>query len=148
MNKVLKYFPEKSFLLSDNTASVFEKSCNELKKGELIDFDLETTIIALSSLIGRNLDCSTQARNILELSKIDLSGKFIRNLEPLRDLSNLQELDLSNNEIEDASPIFQLKNLKVLDLSQNRITTKDQLEKLKQMNAEIIGLDNQKNLNF
>lgn len=52
-----------------------------------------------------------------EITNLDLSDGYIRDLNGLQYFDNLEELDIANNEITDLSPIFGLRNLKKLDAS-------------------------------
>jgi len=65
-----------------------------------------------------------------KITALNLIGKEIRDLKPLRNLTQLQELDLSWNEITDIRPLGILTQLQELSLGENKITDLRPLEKL------------------
>ncbi len=58
--------------------------------------------------------------DFLRVTSLDLRGKNVRNIFPLRALSNLTELDLGENALADISSLAELKNLEVLYLDNNQ----------------------------
>jgi hypothetical protein len=79
---------------------------------------------------------------LIRLSFLRLSQCQLENIDPIADLVNLTELDLSmNTHITDISPLAGLKNLQILNLSDNEIGDIEPLSGL----AELVYLDISRN---
>lgn len=78
---------------------------------------------------------------LAQLIYVDLSGKKLTDIEPLKYLVSVKTLNLSNNNIGDIEPLSSLLNLSYLNLSNNNISVlpKD-LSKLKSL--KILDLSN------
>ncbi|WP_159455385.1 leucine-rich repeat domain-containing protein [Pseudobacteriovorax antillogorgiicola] len=66
--------------------------------------------------------CSDLYDDITSRSVLNLNGKNILSISPLRGLTNLIALDLSKNRVSDISAISTLSNLRFLDLSFNNVS--------------------------
>ena len=77
-----------------------------------------------------------------EITSLDLSDGYIRDLNGLQYFDNLEELDIANNEITDLSPIFGLRNLKKLDASGQYISNLGALASLGEL-TELQLADNE-----
>ena len=77
-----------------------------------------------------------------EITSLDLSNGYIRDLNGLQYFDNLEELDIANNEITDLSPIFGLRDLKKLDASGQYISNLGALASLREL-TELQLADNE-----
>lgn len=77
-----------------------------------------------------------------EITSLDLSNGYIRDLNGLQYFDNLEELDIANNEITDLSPIFGLRDLKKLDASGQYISNLGALASLGEL-TELQLADNE-----
>lgn len=116
--------------------------------------------IRLIEILGKDASGEPDLSKASEITTLDLSKGYIRDLSGLQHFTNLKELNLADNEVQDLSPlagltkletlnvsgqfisnlypISELKNLTTLDISENEITTLSSLghlEKLKGLNA-------------
>ena len=116
--------------------------------------------IRLIEILGKDASGEPDLSKASEITTLDLSKGYIRDLSGLQHFTNLKELNLADNEVQDLSPlagltkletlnvsgqfisnlypISELKNLTALDISENEITTLSSighLEKLKILNA-------------
>lgn len=116
--------------------------------------------IRLIEILGKDDSGEPDLSKASEITTLDLSKGYIRDLNGLQHFTNLKELNLADNEVQDLSPlagltkletlnvsgqfisnlypISELKNLTALDISENEITTLSSLghlEKLKVLNA-------------
>lgn len=116
--------------------------------------------IRLIEILGKDDSGEPDLSKASEITTLDLSKGYIRDLSGLQHFTNLKELNLADNEVQDLSPlagltkletlnvsgqfisnlypISELKNLTALDISENEITTLSSLghlEKLKVLNA-------------
>lgn len=116
--------------------------------------------IRLIEILGKDDSGEPDLSKASEITTLDLSKGYIRDLNGLQHFTNLKELNLADNEVQDLSPlagltkletlnvsgqfisnlypISELKNLTALDISENEITTLSSLghlEKLKILNA-------------
>jgi hypothetical protein len=76
---------------------------------------------------------------ILNIRKLDVSGKKIHSLEPLTELKQLRELTCMENNIESLEPLRNLKNLEYLWLAKNKISNLEPisgLTRLKTLNVQ------------
>ncbi|MEG5160391.1 leucine-rich repeat domain-containing protein [Microcoleus sp. AT3-A2] len=79
---------------------------------------------------ARTTECDEAYRELLSLTKLDLSYSNISDIKPLESLTNLKQLDLNGNDISDIKPLESLTNLKQLDLNGNDISDIKPLESL------------------
>ncbi|MGF1457833.1 MAG: leucine-rich repeat domain-containing protein [Leptolyngbyaceae cyanobacterium] len=57
------------------------------------------------------------------LTRLDLNGSVVSELDAIAELSNLQELHLANTQLTDLTPLVSLARLKFLDVSHNQIAS-------------------------
>ena len=80
--------------------------------------------------------------DVRNITKLDLNGKRISNIEDLKELTNLQSLDLINNQICNIEALRSLTNLAYLNLNGNQISNIEALQGM--TNLTYLGLgDNQ-----
>ena len=65
--------------------------------------------------------------------RLDLAGRNITDISPLRHMTGLTMLNLENNDITDIAPLESLTEIMVLGLGRNRITDVTPLQKLKSL---------------
>ncbi|EJO5346818.1 leucine-rich repeat domain-containing protein [Clostridium botulinum] len=81
-------------------------------------------------------------RQISSITKLELSGKGIKDLQGLESIESLTYLDLSNNEISDISALKELRNLNKLILHKNKIGSIKPIENFKSKALKELDLSN------
>ena len=94
---------------------------------------------AIRESVGKSTGDLTR-RDFLSVMKLDLSGRGIRDLTPVKALVNLVELNASSNKITDVSPLSGLQSLYVLWLNNNDLDDISPISTLD--NLATLGLDN------
>ncbi len=90
------------------------------------DDNLEKAMREVTGITGRAIMYS----DVRDITKLDLTGKEIKNISSLKALRNLESLSLVHNKISDISSLKDLKNLETLDLWGNEISDISSLKDL------------------
>lgn len=106
--------------------------CRWDKLGVLSDSD-QVIMDAVYAIV--NDDCETINRKVSRIEKLNLSGKKINDIRPLKYLSGLKYLDLSKNEIKSVSSLVRLRSLETLNLKNNEIRNISPIGTLRSLNA-------------
>ena len=94
--------------------------------------------MAIRESIGKATGDLTR-KDFLSVTSLNLSGRGIKDITPVKALVNLVELNASSNNITDVSPLSGLQNLYVLDLSGNNLDDISPIAMLS--NLATLGLD-------
>ena len=94
--------------------------------------------LAIRESIGKATGDLTR-RDFLSVTSLNLSGRGIKDITPVKALVNLVDLNAASNNITDVSPLSGLQNLYVLDLSGNNLDDISPIAMLS--NLATLGLD-------
>ena len=101
--------------------------------------------MAIRERIGKATGDLTR-KDFLSVTSLNLSGRGIKDITPVKVLVNLVELNASSNNITDMSPLSGLQNLYVLDLSSNNLDDISPIAMLS--NLATLGLDSNLGINI
>ncbi|EQB4339636.1 leucine-rich repeat domain-containing protein [Clostridium botulinum] len=102
----------------------------EIIGNEIVNFGDKVLEREIRELIN-NYSEPIYKRQLSSITKLELSGRGIIDLQGLESMENLTYLDLSNNEISNIDSIKKLVNLKKLVLHKNKIGSIKSIESLK-----------------
>ncbi|HID0865928.1 TPA: leucine-rich repeat domain-containing protein, partial [Clostridium botulinum] len=102
----------------------------EIIGNEIVNFGDKVLEREIRELIN-NYSEPIYKRQLSSITKLELSGRGIVDLQGLESMENLTYLDLSNNEISNIDSIKKLVNLKKLVLHKNKIGSIKSIESLK-----------------
>ncbi|NFD04291.1 DUF5050 domain-containing protein [Clostridium botulinum] len=102
----------------------------EIIGNEIVNFGDKVLEREIRELIN-NYSEPIYKRQLSSITKLELSGRCIVDLQGLESMENLTYLDLSNNEISNIDSIKKLVNLKKLVLHKNKIGSIKSIESLK-----------------
>lgn len=83
-------------------------------------FSQQETIKALMELVNAG-DCKTAKKQLINKTRLDLSGKNLKDITPLRGLTNIVWLDITGNNITDINPISGIGSLETLYANGNPV---------------------------
>ena len=101
------------------------------KSGDGISFADAKLETALREEIHKPYGAITEQQLASFTGRLNLAGRNITNIEPLRYMKSLSMLDLENNQITDISPLGSLESIMILGLGNNRISDITPLQNLK-----------------
>ena len=87
-------------------------------------------------------ECDEADRELLSLTKLEISYYSLRDIKALESLTNLKELHLNGNNISDIKPLTSLTNLTVLNLGDNQIRDIKPLTSLTNLKELNLGANN------
>lgn len=98
---------------------------------------LKKTVAAISDLFGASSrdSCEDIETDLQNEVVIDLAGKDLFDLRPLRNLPKLQALNLANNRVLNLSPLATLPQLRYLNVRHNQISNAAALTALKHLTS-------------
>lgn len=114
-----------------NHLEVFTDYCDRAFKPK----EIQNTIDAVKAALNMTTvqDCRSIGENLRNELSLDLSGKNVSDLKPLRKLNLLREINLSKNSISNLNPLVFLPNLRKLNLRNNHISNVTALQELPQL---------------
>lgn len=99
--------------------------------------DIQHTIDALKA-IANTSDCGAAASFFAGQRSLNLSGKKITNLLPIKGFKVLSELILDGNSIDNLDPISDLRNLTLLSAAGNKIKSVSPVAMLERLNTLVL----------
>lgn len=127
----LRYFPNLVNLELTDLVSVADlEHLSYCKKLSYVKIDVDDTVTSLPKLPhlqslnikGKNITDLSPLRDYRIIESLDINSDKVSDLSPLHNLPILEMLVLSGNNITDLSPLHNLPSLKMLKLSGNNIT--------------------------
>ncbi|SMF62217.1 leucine-rich repeat domain-containing protein [Pseudobacteriovorax antillogorgiicola] len=103
------------------------KTFNDYCFDEDPDPGIQATVEALRAITNETL-CGIVAGKASRMDPLDLSGRGLTDLRPLRGIGDLRNIDLSGNLISDISVLASFTNLTSLDISGNPVTSVEVLK--------------------
>ncbi len=86
-----------------------------------------------------------QLKGVIKITELDLSGKEIKNIEPLNRLYQLKKLDISNTGVSDLYPLRNLNKMEMLNCSNTKVDSINALQymsNLRMLNINHTGVSN------
>jgi Leucine Rich repeats (2 copies) len=123
---------------SQTTAQSFTWWCQRQKSAPVVT---KRTIDLLLAKAGTE-NCSGAEARLDSLTKLDLYGSKITDLQPVASLNTLTNLELGDNQIKDLKPLASLSKLAFLGLGSNKISDVQPLASLNNLTGLYLG-DNQ-----
>lgn len=105
--------------------------------------DIQQTVDALKALANTS-DCGTTNDYFAEQRTLNLSGKAITNLLPIKGMKVLSELILDDNQIDSLDPLSDLRHLTLLSVANNKIKSVSPLSMLDKLHTLVLdrnGID-------